>query len=88
MPWIDEAATVRRRSLAALLAGAIPQLQEVRAAFHVVQVTTRRRELGRQGHSHIKKLVIIELLSKVPLGPNNDFDDSQSAPAEKCLGGL
>lgn len=67
MPWVDEAAPVRRRALAALLPGAMSQLHEVRAALHVVQVTTRRRELGRQGHSHIKKLVIIQLLSKYRL---------------------
>ena len=63
----DETAPSRRRSLAALMQRSASQLQELRKAFHIVQVSTRRRELGRHGHSQTKKLVTLELLSKYRL---------------------
>ena len=50
-----------------MIQGTTSQVQEIRDAFHMMQIATRRRALGRQGHSQIKKLVTIELLSRYRL---------------------
>ena len=64
MPPSDEGSQSRRKLLAALVEETTSQLRLVRKVCHVVQHTTRRRELQRTGQRRTKTLVTIRLLAK------------------------